>query len=882
MRTRTSLAAVCTLSVLAAAASAQCTTQWLPGWGTPVITGPTSPAVRVLQAFDPDGPGPLGAHMLAAGAFLNIEGWPINGIAVWNGVEWTAPAPIPGTGAATVTAVAQFNGQYYAGANFFNTPGVTNIARYNGTQWQALGAGVSGEVRALAVYNGALIVGGAFTSAGGLVGTRAIARWNGTSWSALGGDIDPPTGGAAAVNALFVHDGRLFVGGDFAGVSGVASADAAVWTTAGWEAITGTAEGTNTVVNSFTLHNGAVYAGGRLMTPSSELRAAARYDNGAWDIVPGTITGNSLVRAIASYDGRLVATGHFVAIVGSPTPTSAIAWDGSQWTSLADTVDPLRVSIGPGGHHCSVVYDGKLVMGGGIGFEGVTANNCLLTWDGTRWGTFAKGFDAIPVAMLRDEDGSIIFTGGFRVAGGRRVNGVVRWDGSAFQPIGSGIVHPQSTNTADGGFDLARHNGEIYVAGQCSAPSLNSGVAKWNGSAWVRPATAANPSGQMYALQSFGDALIVGGNGTSSAGIGALRLSGGTWSGTGFPFATGPQDLTIFQDTLYGSTGSLRRWDGLSAWTSVQGPFFGVVRLMSHGDHLYLLSTGAPGNPPSCVQRFDGTGFESVGAGLTEVLSVNSLSGDIIARNGDIMVTRKFVIQGTPTVQTHMARFNGVRWQSVPGAIDGPLPTEPISSLVRGTRFLDADGVLWVSGAFNNAGGKPSPYLARYVTSSPPQVTQHPEPVDGCAGASALFVMNVADATGVEFRWRRNGQVLNDGPQSGGGTVSGASTPTLMLAGLVPGNAGQYDCVATTNCGTSFTAAAALTVVDACCDSIDFNNDGLFPDNLDLQDFLSVFGHGPCTNDPNCGDIDFNNDGLYPDNEDILAIFRVFGGGHCH
>jgi hypothetical protein len=149
-----------------------------------------------------------------------------------------------------------------------------------------------------------------------------------------------------------------------------------------------------------------------------------------------------------------------------------------------------------------------------------------------------------------------------------------------------------------------------------------------------------------------------------------------------------------------------------------------------------------------------------------------------------------------------------------------------------------------------------------------------------------MFTMSVADAMGVEFRWRRNGQVLNNGLQPGGGTISGASTPTLMLTGLAPGNAGQYDCVATTNCGTSFTAAAALTVGDACCDSIDFNNDGLYPDNLDLTDFLAVFGGGVCNGqtptDPPCNtDIDFNNDGLFADNEDISAFFRVFGGGTC-
>jgi hypothetical protein len=65
------------------------------------------------------------------------------------------------------------------------------------------------------------------------------------------------------------------------------------------------------------------------------------------------------------------------------------------------------------------------------------------------------------------------------------------------------------------------------------------------------------------------------------------------------------------------------------------------------------------------------------------------------------------------------------------------------------------------------------------------------------------------------------------------------------------------------------------------CDPIDFNNDGLFPDTADIDDYLSVFGGGPCSNDPNCGDVDFNNDGLFPDTLDIDSLLSVFGGGPC-
>jgi hypothetical protein len=65
------------------------------------------------------------------------------------------------------------------------------------------------------------------------------------------------------------------------------------------------------------------------------------------------------------------------------------------------------------------------------------------------------------------------------------------------------------------------------------------------------------------------------------------------------------------------------------------------------------------------------------------------------------------------------------------------------------------------------------------------------------------------------------------------------------------------------------------------CDPIDFNNDGLFPTDEDVIDFLTVLAGGTCSNEPHCFDIDFNNDGLFPSDEDLIAFFRVFAGGGC-
>jgi T5SS/PEP-CTERM-associated repeat protein len=66
------------------------------------------------------------------------------------------------------------------------------------------------------------------------------------------------------------------------------------------------------------------------------------------------------------------------------------------------------------------------------------------------------------------------------------------------------------------------------------------------------------------------------------------------------------------------------------------------------------------------------------------------------------------------------------------------------------------------------------------------------------------------------------------------------------------------------------------------CADLDFNNDGVFPDNQDIADFIGVFAGGDCpTGAGLCDSIDFNADGVFPDTEDLVDFINVFAGGSC-
>lgn len=62
------------------------------------------------------------------------------------------------------------------------------------------------------------------------------------------------------------------------------------------------------------------------------------------------------------------------------------------------------------------------------------------------------------------------------------------------------------------------------------------------------------------------------------------------------------------------------------------------------------------------------------------------------------------------------------------------------------------------------------------------------------------------------------------------------------------------------------------------CDSIDFNRNGVFPEDDDVITFLSVLAGEACAS---CGDIDFNNNDVFPEDQDVIDFFMVLSGGAC-
>jgi hypothetical protein len=114
--------------------------------------------------------------------------------------------------------------------------------------------------------------------------------------------------------------------------------------------------------------------------------------------------------------------------------------------------------------------------------------------------------------------------------------------------------------------------------------------------------------------------------------------------------------------------------------------------------------------------------------------------------------------------------------------------------------------------------------------------------------------------------------------------ISGATTPTLTITNSTAAVNGSYMLTVTPVdaslfCGPESTFPIPVTV-ERFCDSIDFNNNFVFPEDQDVIDFLSVFAGGQCST-PSCNDIDFNNNTIFPEDQDVIDFFNVLAGAAC-
>jgi hypothetical protein len=639
-------------------------------------------AVAAVVVWD-DGSGPA---LYVGGQFVIAGAHQVNYVARWDGDTWAPLSGPSGTGVlsggtASVSTLAVYDGALIVGGGFSTAGGVTanNIARWDGHQWSAMGEpanpGVNATVSTLVVHDGALIAGGSFTSAGSTTVNR-IARWNGTAWSALTGPSG--TGVDNSVLALTVFDGALVAGGNFTSAGGVTANRVARWDGSTWSSMSGASgNGVNSQVRALAVFDGALIVGGAFTAAGgNSANRIARWNGNEWSALGTGMSGGQTptVIALMTYDGALVAGGAFLQ-AGGTTVNNIASWNGSTWSSL-----PAPGSDGlSGGVAALSQFRGSLVVagtftqaggqpspvGGGINVNGIAR------WNGSTWsaledrpGTGLTG----QVSALAVFDGALIAGGSFTRAGRVDAWGIARWDGVAWSPLSGSLGAGVMTLPLDFVSSLVVHDGALIVGGQFARAGgvVANGIARWDGREWSSLAgpsgTGLSTGGAAFALTVHDGALIVAGSFTTVSGVPANNIA---------------------------------RWDG-HAWSALgAGTNQTITALAIYGGALIVGGgfTQAGDVTVNRVGRWNGSAWSGL-AGPSGV----GVSGDVRALtvfNGALIAAGGFTTAGGVSAN-RIARWDGSAWSPLGSGLNSNAYSLGVyrGALIAGGNFAQAGGVV--------------------------------------------------------------------------------------------------------------------------------------------------------------------------------------------
>jgi len=357
----------------------------------------------------------------------------------------------------------------YVAGLFHHVDGIPakGITRWNGSYWDTLGAGIDGmdtlnlwpkNTYAISRYQGELLVGGVFKSAGDVAACK-LARWNGIDWDSL--PVQPFVCPAwnSSINSLEVIDDHLFVGGSFDTIAGVPCVGVAKWDGANWDCIGMPPNMHSTVyVGAICEYQGEVYIGGNFYSdafPNDTIMDIIRYDGSRWRSVGGGMQG--LLAGISSmvvYRGELCVAGYFFKADGN-AGNHIQRWNGSEWRDVGGGTGGENGQI-----HKLLVHDDKLYAMGVLQMAGGVQSDRIAVWDGTDWCGLGSTFDNVILtgAIYRD---TLYVGDGFRTIDGDSISRVAKWIGgdyvdqcghlldsrSAEQEYGSLLLHPNPATT---------------------------------------------------------------------------------------------------------------------------------------------------------------------------------------------------------------------------------------------------------------------------------------------------------------------------------------------------------------------------------------------------------------------------------------------------
>ena len=686
-----------------------------------------------------------GTDLIVGGLFTSAGNVPAHNVARWDGANWHALGSGAGEGLdGTVYTLAVYGGSLYAGGYFSSTSGggplLRSVARFDGTNWGAVGGGTNSgsAVFAMTLYAGNLVVGGSFSEVGSPPQLEDnVAAWNGSAWVSVAGGLDK------IVRALTVYNGDLIAGGYF--VDRLVRFDGSTWSRVG--------DGFDPVggIEALLVFNNILYVGGSFYgvngggTPAANVTAWNGVTFAALGAGCGA-AGVDTVYALSSFAGKLIIGGNFQG------PGAGLAqWNGSGFTPMAGGVVGTVKALANA--------PARLYAGGQFHESSVAARN-LVGWINAP-PSFVRvnptqGVDDL-VTHLGTWNNRLVVGGTFVYADGLKADGIALFDAASMAQLGTGLVgnlgaRPVVYGSTPFGADLVI-GGAFSQAG--SVPAAN--VARWNGAAWS--ALGVGFDDRVAALTLYASEVVAGGTFTHALDFNTAVNHLARWDGTRWqPIGGGVSGageainaLAVFGGNLivagsFTAAGAvpanrIARWNG-TTWSALGSGLNGsVTSLAVLGGQLFVggFFTTAGGQPIANLARWDGASWSSADTGLNNpVLSLTATATSVYAGG--------YFSTAGGAAAANVAQWNGSAWSRMGSGTDGD---------VQALAWYK-DGI-YAGGLFRHAGLKSSEHLARWSLGATGVGEAGPAPE--AFALSPAWPNPFAAATTVRFTLREAGSV---------------------------------------------------------------------------------------------------------------------------
>jgi hypothetical protein len=549
-----------------------------------------------------------GGTVYAGGTFDSAGGNRVRNTAVWNGTAWSAI----GTGCnALVTALAfdTKKNALYAGGVFDSAGGnpALRIALWDGVSWSALGEGIQngtlGGVSALAVDDSGNCYAGGGMKKAGTVAASCIAKWNGTAWSALGAGVesgihtDPwkktrHTHPEAVYSLAIDKKGALYAGGSFDSAGNVYAVSVAQWNGSAWSAI-GAAGPRAPVIAIAIDEKGLLYTG--WSNPGEDFVEAGSivaWDGTAWSFLGKGM--NSNVNDLAfDDDGQLYIGGKFTVANGQAVNCIA-KWDGNNLAPLGAGLDSPAVAMA-----CD--RKGNLYAGGFFGSAGGNTAHYFSRWNGGSWNTAGADRTDFVVAVDSDSSGNVFAVEYWNSldgnGGGSSGNTISKWDGLTWTRIGGDSYNYPNIIACGVSGGLYRFQRHVSIVNNTSVIGANT-VSQWNDTAWKNIGTVKNGEVRVIAGNDKGEIFFGGSFDTIGTTIAhhVVKWDGSAWrtlgkgtDGSVIALAPGKNGSVYASEFVGQNSYKITRWDGAS-WSVYDNPIDGIVVTMALADSLLVIA----------------------------------------------------------------------------------------------------------------------------------------------------------------------------------------------------------------------------------------------------------------------------------------------------